>query len=85
MYEKLFLMENERNLIVDLGVTRMTDMVPLSQNEHRLYNSTHYPGTRQLCVCCDQPTDRCEEDGIYIENGDQYIGPLCMQCYDEMK
>lgn len=66
-----------------------------SQNEHILYNSTHYPGTRQLCVYCDEPTDRCEEDVIYIENGeedsiyikndDQYIGPLCIQCYDEMK
>jgi NAD-dependent dihydropyrimidine dehydrogenase PreA subunit len=38
-----------------------------TQCEHEKYNSTHYPGTRQLCVSCNLPTGRCEEDSIYLE------------------
>ena len=48
------------------------------QDEHERYNATHYPGTRQLCAFCDQPTGRCEEDAIYLEDGQ---GPLCEECY----
>ncbi len=56
-----------------------------SQNEHHLYNSTHYPGTRQLCVVCECETERCEEDDIYVEVGEDYVGPLCIECYKEME
>ena len=37
-----------------------------------------YPGARQLCATCDEPTERCEEDGIYTEDGE---GPLCVECW----
>ncbi len=32
---------------------------PMTQSEHELWNASHYPGTRQQCPRCDQPTDRC--------------------------
>lgn len=51
----------------------------LSQNVHEAINARHYPGTRQLCVTCDEPTGRCEEDGIFIDD----LGPLCEACRDQ--
>lgn len=51
----------------------------LSQNAHEAINARHYPGTRQLCVECDAPTGRCEEDSIYVEDA----GPLCEECCDK--
>lgn len=51
----------------------------MSQSEHERWNASNYPGTRQLCTQCDEPTERCEEDSIY--DGD--LGPLCMDCYIE--
>lgn len=50
----------------------------LSQSEHEAWNSRHYPGTRQLCVLCEQPTGRCEDDSLY---GDDEVGPLCEECW----
>lgn len=55
-------------------------MIARSQDEHRRINAREYPGTRQLCLKCDQPTERCEEDAIYTEEG---IGPLCVPCWHE--
>ena len=51
----------------------------LSQSDHSAWNATHYPGTRQLCVHCDEPTGRCEDDAIYV--GD--VGPLCAECCND--
>jgi len=51
-----------------------------TQAEHKAINSREYPGTRQLCVLCDEPTGRCEDDSIYLETGE---GPLCPECYHE--
>lgn len=51
----------------------------MSQEEHERWNQSHYPGTRQLCASCDEPTGRCEEDSIYT---DAEYGPLCESCYD---
>lgn len=48
------------------------------QYEHEKWNAHHYPGTRQLCVLCSNPTGRCEEDAIY----DGELGPLCEDCYN---
>lgn len=48
----------------------------MHQDEHERWNAAHYPGTRQLCSKCDEPTGRCEEDSIY-RNGE---GPLCEEC-----
>jgi hypothetical protein len=48
------------------------------QDEHERWNATHYPGTGQMCVLCDEPTDRCEEDSIFLEDGS---GPLCVDCW----
>jgi len=50
----------------------------ISQREHEKWNASHYPGTRQLCAECGEPTGRCEEDAIYLEDGH---GPLCLECY----
>ena len=49
----------------------------LTQDEHLAWNAQNYPGTRQLCVECEEPTGRCEDDSIYANNGD---GPLCINC-----
>ena len=48
----------------------------LSQPEHEKWNSCHYPGTRQLCSKCEEPTGRCEEDSIIDDNGNV----LCEDC-----
>ena len=45
-------------------------------DEHERWNAAHYPGTRQLCSVCDQPTGYCEEDGLRTEDGE----PLCDEC-----
>lgn len=46
------------------------------QHEHEAWNARVYPGTRQLCVKCEQPTGRCEDDTLHGEQG-----PLCEDCY----
>ena len=51
----------------------------MAQDEHERWNDRHYPGTRQLCWKCKEPTERCEEDSLYL--GD--FGPFCTSCYDE--
>lgn len=48
----------------------------MTQDAHERWNSAHYPGTRQLCAVCDEPTGRCEEDAVF--RGD--AGPLCDDC-----
>lgn len=48
-------------------------------SEHEAWNRTHYPGTRQLCDKCDQPTGRCEDDTIYTDDYEH----LCEECYEE--
>ena len=53
----------------------------ITQAEHEVWNRSHYPGTRQLCVECDEPTGRCEDDSIYTDDG---IGPLCEGCYKDV-
>lgn len=50
----------------------------IDQDEHEAWNASHYPGTRQICVLCDEPTGRCEEDSICVDSVD---GPLCEECY----
>jgi NAD-dependent dihydropyrimidine dehydrogenase PreA subunit len=50
------------------------------QSEHEKYNEKHYPGTRQICIDCGDPTERCEDDAIYIDN----YGPLCIDCYNRI-
>ena len=54
----------------------------MTQDEHIKWNSANYPGTRQLCSICNEPTDRCEEDSIYL---DDETGPLCENCYHEIE
>ena len=51
----------------------------MSQNEHETWNAGNYPGTRQLCCKCDQPTGRREEDSLYDNDG---AGPLCETCLE---
>jgi hypothetical protein len=51
----------------------------MAQDEHESWNSNHYPGTRQLCIKCEQPTGRCEEDALNLDDG---TGPLCEECYN---
>ena len=47
----------------------------MHQLEHESWNAAHYPGTRQLCSLCFQPTGRCEEDSMYLD------GPVCEDCF----
>jgi len=49
----------------------------LTQEEHRRWNNDNYPGTLQLCDFCDEPTGRCEEDSLYVDDS----GPLCEECF----
>jgi len=61
-------------------------MTTYTQCEHNKINAREYPGTRQLCVQCDQPTGRCEEDSIYLEPEFEHqssLGPLCEECAEE--
>ena len=40
----------------------------------------------QLCISCGDPTEKCEEDSLYLEpeyQDQSPLGPLCEQCYDE--
>ena len=53
----------------------------LSQCDHEKFNASHYPGTRQICSICDEPTGRCEEDEICTIHGDA----VCEGCYEELK
>ena len=55
--------------------------IKLSQSDHERINAVHYPGTRQLCILRDEPTGRCEDDSIFVDD----LGPLCEGCYDEKK
>lgn len=57
-------------------------MVAYTQDEHARINAREYPGTRQLCCIesCQEPTERCEEDSIYIDD----LGPLCETCYNNL-
>ena len=52
----------------------------MHQSDHESWNARNYPGTQQLCVECDEPTERCEEDSIYADD-DREIGPLCVECW----
>ena len=51
-----------------------------TQSEHERINAREYPGTRQLCVKCEEPTGRCEDDSIFTEDE---VGPLCESCWHE--
>ena len=51
----------------------------LPQSQHEAWNSGHYPGTRQLCIRCDAPTGRCEDDSLELDDG---TGPLCEDCWE---
>jgi hypothetical protein len=53
-------------------------MIARHQHEHEAINAHEYPGTRQLCATCNEPTERCEEDAIYTGEGN---GPLCVACW----
>ena len=48
----------------------------IHQYEHEKWNAIHYPGTRQMCSICDEPTGRCEDDAILTKDGE----PLCEEC-----
>lgn len=52
----------------------------MHQSEHEAWNSSHYPGTLQLCGRCDEPTGRCEDDTMWSNDDDPI--PLCEECYD---
>jgi len=49
----------------------------IHQSDHEAWNAINYFGTRQICVRCQEPTGRCEEDSIYADEE----GPLCPECY----
>lgn len=54
-------------------------MMAMHQSQHEAHNAKHYPGTRQMCVECDEPTERCEEDALWNDDGE----PLCPTCHGE--
>ncbi len=50
----------------------------LAPQEHEQWNDRNYPGTRQLCDLCNEPTGRCEEDELVNEDG--YV--VCDVCWN---
>ena len=52
----------------------------MTQSEHAIWNAHHYPGTRQLCDLCREPTGRCEDDSLYMDDEPDVL--LCESCYD---
>ena len=48
----------------------------MDQSEHERWNASNYPGTRQLCFVCEEPTERCEDDTMWSKDGE----PLCVKC-----
>lgn len=55
----------------------------MSQSAHESWNAQHYPGTRQLCSNCEQPTGRCEDDSLYDDTDVDREYPLCEDCWEE--
>lgn len=55
-------------------------MIARSQAEHERINAREYPGTRELCCECDEPTGRAGigEDSLYTDDGE---GPFCETCW----
>ena len=51
----------------------------ISQSEHERWNAGNYPGTRQMCSKCDEPTGRCEDDTLWSADED----PLCEECWGD--
>lgn len=51
----------------------------LDQSTHERINAEHYPGTRELCCECDEPTGKAGagEDSLFTEDG----GPYCEDCW----
>ncbi len=54
----------------------------LSQADHERINAREYPRTRQICTECGEPTERCEDDSLYLDDGK---GPLCPNCYRQIE
>lgn len=48
----------------------------MHQSQHEDWNASNYPGTRQLCSICDEPTGRCEEDTIWSKDE----RAICEEC-----
>lgn len=48
----------------------------ITQSEHEAWNAGNYPGTRQMCTKCGDPTERCEDDEITDDDGN----PHCLDC-----
>lgn len=55
----------------------------LSQTEHAKWNANNYPGTRQICTNCGEPTELCEEDGFFNDKGEPFCDNICMQAFTE--
>ena len=49
----------------------------LTQSEHDDWNKLAFPGTRQMCAYCDEPTGRCEDDSLMSDEDE----PLCEDCW----
>ena len=44
----------------------------MTQSDHENWNADNYPGTREICCKCDEPTGNCEEDNILGDDGEPY-------------
>jgi len=54
----------------------------INQSKHKVWNDNNYPGTRQFCSICNNPTERCEEDSIYLNEDSE---PICENCFIKYK
>lgn len=46
----------------------------MSQSEHGNWNTEHFPGTRQTCFVCHEPTGRWDKEAD-PETGEQVVSP----------
>lgn len=53
----------------------------LDQSTHALINARYFPGTRELCCSCGEPTGRAGagEDSLFNERDE---GPFCEACWE---
>ena len=57
----------------------------MDQIEHQRWNANHYPGTRQLCDLCGEPTGRCEEDTLWDQAEEHKLCEFCWRKDQEEK
>ena len=57
-------------------------MTALTPAEHDRINAQSYPGTREMCLVCDEPTGNAGKGDGSLYCPDCEKGPYCWVCYE---